>query len=251
MKLFGNEHSSSHSYSKLSSNVYNGISDARTKEKLSVETECLENIWASRLKEQNWLPRCANRLQFHWAQSTIALYNRLLTKFKVFCSLRDLPFPPTNSVHCSALLAEFLCDISDSSGRPASLLLGMSAAISCLYESFGYKSHMNIDIALLKSALVKSGTKLPAQRTPVMPCVPLYRLFQSWKDTHLSVKLMRVRAISLLALCCMTRPSDLAPKCAYVDSVSHEVVPLTLSMNQVVFQADKSITITFYVIKYD
>ena len=122
----------------------------------------------------------------------------------------------------------------------------MSAAISCLYEGFGYKSPITRDISLLKSALVKSGTKLPAKRTPVMPCVHFYRLFQSWRDEQLTVKQLRLRAITLLALCFMTRPSDLAPKGVYVDSASNEVVPLTLSMNQVVFQADKSITITCF-----
>ena len=136
----------------------------------------------------------------------------ILHKFHIFCDDPHEPFPPGGS--SPSTIADFLCIICDSSDWPASQLKTASAAIGCLYDSKGLQNPMgDSEIGHLLSGLVKSGTLAPSCRTKVMACEPFMKLFSSWPDNaSLSIKALRLKAITLLALCLMTGPSDLAPK---------------------------------------
>ena len=73
----------------------------------------------------------------------------------------------------TAILADFLCKMTDKSGRPESMLKMYSAAISCLYEGASFRN----TIQRLITRLIKSGTKRPAKRTDVMPVTPFVKFF--------------------------------------------------------------------------
>ena len=132
------------------------------------------------------------------------------------------------------MFADFLCFLSDSSLRPESQLHTASAAVSCLYEAYGCTSPMNNPtIRRLSTALVKSGTRLPARRSQPMPVQPFHDLFRAWPSNEfLDLKRLRMKTLSLLALVFMARPSDFAPKARIFD-------PVTLDSHSMVFSEDQ------------
>ena len=154
----------------------------------------------------------------------------------------------------SALFAEFLCKISDQSERPESLLKMYSAAIGCLYEGLSLPNPMlNNDIQRLITGLIKSGTKRPLKRTEVMPITPFVDYFKKVQpdNANLSLKELRLKAITLISLVFMTRPSDLAPRGEVYDSNSNSLADMCLTRDKVVFHEDGSLSISFFGIKND
>ena len=212
----------------------------------------LESVWYDRLKGTGWTDRSSRQISFHWAESTISAYDRQINKFASFCRKRIGVFPPADK-DISAVLADFLCVTADSSDRPESVLKVTSAAISCYYHGKGMKSPMDcIELRTLVSALIKSGTKRPAGRTPIMPAEVFSDLFRSWPDNEaLDTAKLRLKAVTLLALSLMTRPSDLAPKATIFDAETGTKEPLVFARNQVTFHEDGSATFRFFGIKND
>ena len=151
------------------------------------------------------------------------------------------------------MLADFLCELSDGSPRPDSILRNATAALSSMYEAYGLPNPLqNTTLRKLCVALVKSGTTNPSSRTRVMPCKPFHDLFLSWgPDDTLSTKELRLRAVTLLALCLMARPSDLAPRGETFDPRTHDIRNITLSRDHIEFHEDGSLTIRLFGIKND
>ena len=89
-----------------------------------------------------------------------------------------------------------------------------SAAVSCLYEAYGCTSPLNNPtIQRLSTALVKSGTRLPARRSQPMPVQPFHDLSSARPSNEfLDLKRLRMKTLTLLALVFMARPSDFALK---------------------------------------
>ena len=84
-----------------------------------------------------------------------------------------------------------------------------------------------------------------------MPIAPFRDLFMGWPDNHkLSIKDLRLKAITLLALTLMLRPSDIAPKSVYFDAVSNTSKPVIFSTDNLCF-AEGNLTVTFHGIKND
>ena len=211
---------------------------------------CLESVWQTRLQQLGWSDRAATQTVLHWASSTIQLYNRQVVKFRNFCDKSCVCFPPKPEQ--SSLFADFMCSVADSSVRPESVLRSTSAALSGFYHGLGQHSPMdNSDIQKLISALTKTGTKLPARRTPIMPCAPFMTLFQGWPDNEaLSIKDLRLKTVTLMALNFMTRPSDLAPKGVLFNPETFETLHIDLSVKQLLFN-DDSVIVLFFGIKND
>lgn len=135
-------------------------------------------------------------------------------------------------------MADFLCFKSSSSDRPEAMLNVIAAAIKHLFNALSWQPLSN-DIHVLIKALVKSDTNRPACRTKVMPTENFAKLFESWDiNQNLSLKYLRLKCITLLALTCMARPSDLAPTKGF-------------SRHQIEFNEDGSATIRFFGIKND
>ena len=149
-------------------------SETRTIEKQSMETVRLEDSWQQYLNKKGWSSRASKQFQEAWAPSTRRLYNGLLKKCACFCFENDIEFPPRYTKD----LAEFLCVLADASQAPRSQLNSAGAALTALYTAMELPNLMHKqDIQLLVTALVKSGTERPMQKSTVMPIAPFRALF--------------------------------------------------------------------------
>ena len=167
----------------------------------------------------------------------------------MFCKSNDYLFPPNDT----SALAEYLCNIADSSAKPRSKLKTTCAAVSCYYEASNLNNIVHDrDITRLQQALVKSSTSESLSHSKVMPVEKFNELFLSWGYNHqLSLKQLRQKAITLLALVTMLRPSDIAPKSVIFDPFLCAQSAITFNTDQILFENDGSMTITFFGIKND
>ena len=184
-----------------------------------------------------------------WAVSTLKLYNGYVNKFQEYCHSCNVSFPTAEP----AVVADFMCLLSDNSTRPKSAIQSASAALSHLFQALGVKDPLHsTEMQHLLTALIKSGTTEPRKRRPILPIEPFRIMFHSWPENKdISIKLLRMKAITLLALAYMLRPSDLAPTAVWFDPESGEQAKFILSVENVNFEADGSLTMTFHGIKND
>ncbi|KAL4239635.1 hypothetical protein ACF0H5_000444 [Mactra antiquata] len=206
----------------------------------------LEDIWRHKLELKGWSLEVSDRFQFCIAPSTLRSYNHILEKLYDFCLSRSCPFPPVSNKD----LADFLYLIACQSQRPHSELRTATAAFGHIYK---VQSLPNIadsyEIKMLICALVKSGTSRSMQRSKVMPSSSFHDLFLKWEDNNtLDIKALRLKAITLLTLTAMFRPSDIAPNAQTVDTDGVKKVVFTV--DQVVF-SDEDAKIHFFGIKND
>ena len=229
----------------------NGSNDVSTGtiQELKMADIRLEAFWKKQLKNQGWSSRAIAQIPYCYATSTLAAYNRLIVKYKLFCDALRKPFPCEES----KVLAEFLCNLADSSDRPRSSLRSATAALSALFETVCERNPViDMNLVRLQSALVKSGTTQFMLKSSVMPVDPFYTLFESCgKNMELPLAKLRLKCIVLLALACMLRPSDIAPKAVVFDSVNLTERKLVMSVGQVVFEENGNLTVKFLGIKND
>jgi hypothetical protein len=216
-------------------------------EEQGMENLRLENFWHECLTRYGWSERAVKQSVFALAASTRQGYNNILTKCKHFTDSVGVDFPPRESKD----LAEFLCSLGDSSNRPSSLLHTALAALSHVYCA---KSLLDITkdthIKRLVQAIVKSQTVIPMKKSAVLPVSCFTELFCAWgANCNLSVKQLRLKAITLLALALMLRPSDVAPKATMFQS-SDSSFPVLFTKDMLSFNAN-GVKITFFGIKND
>ena len=219
----------------------------RAPQESKVEALCIQSIWQDRLQEQGWSEDASHRITFSLADSTVTLYNRQARKLQTYCESSGAEFPPQDI----SLIADFLCNIARTSDRPKSILTSTTAALTCLYNAMDIHNPIHSsDISKLITALIKSQTLAPRIKTAVMPVVAFSNLFANWKDNeHLAIKDLRLKAITLMALAFMLRPSDIAPRAVHMqDDV---VTRLTFSQRHVIFHDDGGFSVSFHGIKND
>ena len=221
-----------------------------TVQKQSVEHLRLENLWSARLRCSGWSRRAARQTIHSIADSTLRSYNSYVEKYVLFCKTNNQDFTEEHNI---SALADFLCQIADSSTRPESCIKSTLAAVSFYFEGLGKPSPAyNSDIKRLTTALIKSGTVKPMSRQKPMPISAFYQLFHLLGDNEkLSMKSLRLKTVTLLALVLMTRPSDLAPKAKLFDPQSMTSKSVVLSVDDIHFNDQGSVTITFWGIKND
>ena len=192
-----------------------GVRNDRTASKSGVEPVRLADLWRTRLSSRGWSQTASELLTLCLADSTQLTYNRYIQDCQEFCATRDALFPPDDS----AILADFLLDRCKSSERPHSTLRCISAALGAVYEGCGMNNLMSEPhISRLCQAIVKCGTEAPMQRSRVMDVSAFTRMFRSWQcNDALSLKQLRIKTITLLAIVLMLRPSDIAPKATSFD----------------------------------
>lgn len=213
-----------------------------------LENLCLENIWQDKLLKLGWSFRAANQLPLCWAVSTLRQYNSKLRAFQEYCVSNCIDFPPLSTGH----IADFYCYLADSSDRPQSTLKSAHASLVAFYEGMGYPNvPSDPTLSKMYTALVKSGTYAALQRSLVMPMSAFQRLFSTWDNSTLSIKDLRLKAVTLLALTAMLRPSDIAPRGVNYDPESHTTSRTLFTVDNIVFQSDGSAQITFRGIKND
>jgi len=216
-----------------------------------METFRLEGVWDKRLESLNWGSTPTKVFTFCLAESTRSNYNTQIGKLRYYCQVRQIQFPP--QPHESAIFADFLCAVGATSDRPESILRSVSAALNTLYQGLGLVNPMaTVELKMLQTALVKSGTTRPAKHSKVMPCVAFQDLFRSWPDNdQLALENLRLKAVTLFALVFMARPSDMAPKGVTVDYETGVARHINFTTDQIVFNDDGSLTVTFFGIKND
>jgi len=196
-----------------------------------------------------WSQRCTEQFLLHWSPTTLDQYNRYISKFYDFCASESIVFP----CYEESNIASFLCHIADSSARPKSQLNGSLAALTCLFDATGSHNPLHDDrLRKLVDGLIKSATKAPMTKTPVMPIRPFHDMFHSWEDNDkLSIKDLRIKVICLLALVFMLRPSDIAPKAKCLNTESLASEQLVFGVDQVSFEENGNLTLKFHGIKND
>lgn len=90
------------------------------------------------------------------------------------------------------------------------------------------------------------------QRSRIMDVSAFTRMFRSWQcNDALSLKQLRMKTITLLAIVLMLRPSDVAPKATSFDISAGIASRFTMSTDHVNFGADGSATVCFFGIEND
>ena len=210
----------------------------------------MENMWSSRLRCLGWSLRAAKQSAYSIANSTIQTYNMYANRYVQFCKVHEVDFSDNNNI---PYIANFLCEIADASDRPESVLRTVSAALSFLFDALGKASPMaHPEIKRLITALIKTGTVKPMKRSRPMPIEAFVKYFRELgPESELSLKDLRRKTVTLLALIFMARPSDLAPKGVVFNSKTLSVEKMVLSTNDIQFNDDGSLSVTFWGIKND
>ncbi|GFN90261.1 hypothetical protein PoB_001676700 [Plakobranchus ocellatus] len=196
---------------------------------------CLENLWAKALGTELWPPECIKKFPQFLAPSPLAQYNKSIEKFKLFCENSGCDFPPTSG-HIEGYIASFLNQEAEKSEIPESVLKTLLSALKHYCHAVGIHCQMQ-KIDTFVKALIKADTKRPAGGTKVMPTNNFVKLFKNWgANENLSLRRLRQKAVTLLALTAMCRPSDLAPRVGFM-------------RDQIHFNDDGSMTVLFYGIK--
>ncbi|KAH3817427.1 hypothetical protein DPMN_118962 [Dreissena polymorpha] len=176
-RSFDNVHCASVTDSEQSAGISGHGAGARTVQKSDMECICLEVLWRKSLIHKGWSIESVNRLQFCLAKGTLKSYINALAKCARFCSKSQCRLPPEST----ALLADFLREISDGFDIPNSELRTTLAALGHLYALVGPLETFNSsEIKLLVTCLVKSGNASPMCRSKVMPIQNFHSLFLSW-----------------------------------------------------------------------
>lgn len=221
---------------------------ARTVEKPRLDDCCLENFWGDCLTRYGWSHRAIKQSWLALATSTRQSYNRVLARCKQFCDNIQCQFPPSETKH----LADFLCSLSDSSARPSSILHTALAALSHAYLALDMSDiTKDVHVSRLVTGLVKSQTEVPMRKSSVLPVEKFINLFLTWgANSTLSIKQLRLKAITLLSIALMLRPSDIAPKATLFESGSKTVHPMRFTTDMLCFTPE-GVKVTFMGIKND
>ena len=211
---------------------------------------CLESMWSTRLRCLGWSSRAAKQTIHSLADSTLSNYKNQIRKYVTFCEGKNINFADNTT---TANIAEFLCWLTDHSDRPESVIKTALAAIDLLFYTMGLSSPTkDKDIDRLVTALIKSGTTQPMKRQRPMPIDAFVNLFENLgSNTGLSLGDLRMKAITLLALCAMTRPSDLAPKGKVFRVEDRSTTSMAMRVSDITFEQDGTMTVCFHGIKND
>lgn len=210
----------------------------------------MESKWRTKLKASGWPERALNQFHFFLAKDTLALYNRLIERCRLYCLDQGcLNFPYIDQ----GTLVGFLCSLADKSDRPQSQLKCALAAMSHLFQAYEIPDLSNLmTVRHMMTALVKSGTVKGRQRSRVLPIKPFTDMFSSWPENELlDIRRLRLKCITLLALAMMLRPSDIAPKAQLFHAETKESSQVVLSVDDIKFESDGTASVFLHGTKND
>lgn len=176
------------------------------------------------------------------------LYNRQLIKMAGYYKEHCYDFPCNKE----STLAEYLHYVASTTDRPKSQLCTVLAAVTCMFNRLGWCNPCKEGrLTIMVSALTKSATIAPMIKTKILPIKPFTDLFASWGDQILNIKQLRMKALCLLALVLMARPSDFAPQARVVNGENGIPAQVILRADQIMFLENGGMSITFHGIKND
>ena len=145
-----------------------------------------------------------------------------------------------------------MCELAKKSERPKSVLNIAISAINAFCRASNISNPCSTDIKCLCNALVKTHTVSARKPTNILPIQPFNDLFMSWKtNDELTLKNLRIKTLTILAFAFMLRPSDIAPHGLIYDETNESMNRLVFSRDQIQFNTDGSLTLTFFGIKND
>ena len=117
----------------------------------------------------------------------------------------------------TATVTDFMCGLAKLSTHPKALLNTTSAALSKLYRALGVPLPVNKDIYKLLTGITKAETTQPMMQSEVMPRKPFITMFKEWGvNEQLLTADLQLKAVTLLTLTIMLRPSDIAPRFVHI-----------------------------------
>ena len=111
---------------------------------------------------------------------------------------------------------------------------------------------MSQDIRKLINGLKKGGTSQPMRKSKVMKIEPFRELFRSWGDNEwLTLEMLRMKTFTLLVLCVMLRPLDVAPKAQVWNKDQEKWVNLGFTRDKIEFLENGAMSVYFHGTKND
>lgn len=134
--------------------------------------------------------------------------------------------------------------------RAESVIKNISTARTCFFEAMRLENLLELYvIEHLKSALRKSGTTRPMERSKVIPITPLINQFKSPPDTP-NIDYLRWKCFTLLAFAAMLRTSVIEPNAELYNASIAETETDVLKVCNINFTSD-GMSIIFHCIKND
>lgn len=208
----------------------------------------LAGMWEANLRQAGWSVKATKRAEPALAASTRRSYEYMLTKCKVFSLEIGINFPPTETNE----MAEIICFLAENSARPQSCVNTFIAAIKQVFRAYKMRD-ISEDFAIrrLVTAVTKAQTERPMKRSTVLPINQLLTTMKLWGDNStMPIKFLRIKAISLMAISLMLRPSDIAPNATFFERDSLDEKKVIFSTNMVVFK-DNVMEVTLFGTKND
>ncbi len=152
-----------------------------------------------------------------WTPAVFRRHERIATDFLAFAQTCGVDRISPQHRAPAWLVAEYLYDVIVSRRvdleplqRPESTVKQVSAAISLL-EGRPHDSVINtVLMRQFKRGLIKMNTTRPIQHRPEADLAPMLRFWCTRVDQELSEQDLRCKAVGLLAIVKMSRPSDIA-----------------------------------------
>ena len=145
-----------------------------------------------------------------------------------------------------------MCNLADNPDRPGPVL---NTFLSALKQVFLASDLPDIsetyEIKRLVTAITKSQTVKPMLRSSVLPVDRILATVKQWgSNDHMPLKFLRMKAIALLSLALMLRPSDVAPNATFFDKDSLEEKKMIFSEDMLEFHSD-GVNVTLFGTKND
>ena len=211
-----------------------------------MENLCLENLWATHLRQEGWSDAAIQQFVMNCMPATWKTYNRQASMFMEFCHQAGLKATSATT----ATVADFMCSLAKLSTCPKALLNTTSAALSQLYRALGVPLPVNEDIYKLLTGITKAETMQPMMQSEVMPRKPFITMFKEWGvNERLLTADLWLKAVTLLALTIMLRPSDIAPRSVHI--LQQGIVNSNVFTHDKVFFMEQGMVLYLHSVKND
>ncbi len=205
----------------------------------------LESVWKEKLTRLGWSQSCASQYLLQWAPSTLRSYDCVICQFVSFLSSLGICVISVHEHH----IVQFLQSVAAQSERPRSVLSVATAALGHYFHGMGIKNPISERMHEFVGALVKSETSQPLLHSKILSVSAFRHLFAAWEGDPLDMERLRLRAVTLMALVLLLRPSDIAPWS--VRCVQGTVQENVFCLKQVRESDDGSLTVNLFGTKND
>ncbi len=189
--------------------VFSSGGPARGAQKSKVEIVRMESLWEKRLTKEGWSSQAIKSAIASLATTTWSSYNLSISNFLFYLREQGVPWETCPD----AVVVNYLQKLTQGCSRSQAKLTQFSAALSCYGRVVDRPLHLSDSVHQVFAGTVKIRMVLPLQRSRVMPVNAFFKMFSSWKkNSELTLELLRLKTITLMALCLMLRPSDITPR---------------------------------------